>query len=589
MSSSRKTALILSAFVAGAGVIAAVWYATSPPAADTHAPSVAPNAAGPRAAPTAKVDTPELGEPRDDGTLPSAPAKVATTVVWPVKIELELVRGTQMPTAKDVPAFRTGATARFSGRILRGETGVAAQVTFTAGMNLGRVLDCNADGEFGAIDLFPGIGEVHVTGPGIESVREVRLHSGGNSDEPLNISYGLPGEVWGTVFDHEAKGIAEVDVELDGQHTTTDENGVFHFETMNAGDALELILKKPGFATQWQRMGVPAGRVIAKGQKTYTMLPGASLEIGLGGRVGAKGDAQVILLPEQMNLERSYPWHRISPLALAPGTSRRLDDLPSTRIRVRVFHEGAIAEPEQSTVTLRAGETAALTVRLDPAPALNGIVMDREGRRIEDARVTFETPDRTATTLQYLGEMPVALESEIIPPIAPAVGEARSNAKGEFLLSSWPKFGKARYLSASTDDGSLFGAMVVPAGTKQVQLIVAPVTQGTATLNLDFTGRHQGLPVEASINGVPREPTVLATGDPMRLSGLATGTWRLRATWNGRSLLAAPFLDFDLTGDLTQSLETPAGAVQGQDADTRLRAGKQPASYVPSDFAPTKK
>lgn len=581
MTRSRKTVPILIAALLGAGVLGvAVWLAMAP-VPDARARGAAtPDADSPSA--DVPVQPRELEPPVNQPSEPESVATADSTVVWPVKLELELIRGAHLPKAKDVQPIKTGATARLGGRILRGEYGVPATVSFTAGPNLGRQLVCNGDGEFGATDLWPGLSEVRIEAPGVLSVREVRLAQ--NREEHLSISYDLPGQVAGVVYDRESNPLEGVDVELDGQHTSSDVNGKFRFDAAIGGERVMLVLSKPGYASTWDRIAVAAGRSINAGQeKKLTMLPGTTLELTLGARVGGKGDAQVILLPEQMTLERSYPWHRISPISMTPGTTRTFTDLPASRIRIRVYHDGAIAEPEQATLVMREGEVTRHTVRFSPGPALNGVVMDREGRRIENALVTFEVSDRHATTAQYFGpENDHAVDRELVPPLAPAVGSARTNYKGEFLLSAWPKFGKSRYLTATSADGSLFGALVVAAGTKQVDLLVAPVTAGASELSLDFPGRHQGLPIELSVDGNPRQPTLLPPNMPLQVGQLASGTWRLRASWNGRSLFANTFEEFDLTGDATRSITLPAGAIVGQDAETRSRANPS-TIYLPGD------
>lgn len=586
MTRSRKTVPILIAALLGAGVLGmAVWLVTMPSSADDSRAAASPDASSA----SAELPAParDLAPPAEEPSAPESAATADSTVVWPVKLELELIRGAHMPKAKDVQPIKTGATARLAGRILRGEYGVPATVTFSAGPNLGRQLVCNDRGDFGAIDLWPGLNEVRVEGPGVLSVRELRLAQ--NREEQLYISYDLPGQVAGTVYDRESNPLEGVDVELDGQHTTSDAQGNFRFDAATGGERVVLVLEKPGYASTWDRIAVAAGRSIDPGQqgpqgkKKLTMLPGTTLELTLGARVGGKGDAQVILLPEQMTLERSYPWHRISPISMTPGTTRTFTDLPASRVRIRVYHDGAIAEPEQSTLVLREGDVTRHSVRFSPGPALTGVVMDREGRRIENALVTYEVADRHATTAQYFGaESEHAVEREIVPPLAPAVGTALTNYRGEFVLSAWPKFGKSRYLTALSSDGGLFGAAAVAAGTKQIELIVAPVSAGAFELSLDFPSRYQGLPIELSVDGHPRQPTMLPPNMPLRVGQLASGTWRMRASWNGRSLLANSFEEFDLSGDATRSIALPAGALVGQDADTRSRANPT-TNYLPGD------
>jgi protocatechuate 3,4-dioxygenase beta subunit len=584
---------IAAAAAASAMVAVAAWIALAP--SPNEAPTIAAAPGASPGEPARPAAAPAPAEARDAG--PSETAALppaATTVVWPVQVELELVRAAHLPRQKGVAPIRSGATARLTGSVLgRGAAPLAATVEFIGGANSGRVLACNADGRFGAADLYPGLSVVRIEAPGgLSAVREARLRQ--NREEVLHVGFDLPGEVAGTVFDAEGKPLPQVEVTLDGHLSTTDENGVFRYAAMAAGDNLQLVLRKDGYATVGDRIAVAAGRRIEAGPQgpyRYTMLPAAALEVTLGPRVGARGESTIVILPEQLNQKRNFPWHTLSPRRAHPGTTVRFDGLPAMRVRVRVFHEGAEAEPEQGTVVLHAGDTAHHSVRFKPGETVEGVVLDREGRRLEGARVTCEVPDRVGATIQYMQMLPIDMESEVIPPLPPAVGETVTHHDGEFVLSAWPKFGGARYLTAVSADGSLWGGKVVTDPTQRIELVLAPIEEGAADLSLDFTGRHQGVPVVVTIDGEPRAEESVPAGEPLVVRGLATGTWRIKAAWNGRSILGgASGEEFELDGDATRAIALPQGAVEGQDADTRLRAGKAtPPSYAPADFAPPRK
>ncbi|MCC7013179.1 MAG: hypothetical protein IT454_11505 [Planctomycetes bacterium] len=578
----QNTTLLAALAGALCAAMGAVYWLSSRPA--TREPSlVAAEAPGdlarvePAAAPLETLSAPRSNQ----GAALSATGErtVETSVAWPVKVELELLRGLHVPRAKDAPPMGSGAQARLRGRLTRGESGIAGKLTFTGGANAGRVLTCNERGEFGALDLYPGLAEVHVEGPGVEAMREVRLRAG--QAEELNISYDMPGQVYGQVFDRESKGLEGVDVELDGQHARSDAEGLFYFPAATGGDAVQLILRKAGFATLSSRVAVAAGRVIEKGRYVYTMYPAATLELTLGPRVGGREDAVVILLPEVTNTMRSYPWHRVSPVRVRPGTTLRIDDLPGMRVSARVYHDGALADPEVATVFLQSGQVERHEVRFQAAPAFQGIVQDEKGLRVENARVVCEAPDRTGATLQYLSAMPRLLEEEIIPTLPPAASEARTNFNGEFSLSSWSKFGDVRYLWAESADGKLWGGRAVTSKDSQVLLTVAPIEDGRATLALDFLGRHQGLPVVVTIAGRPREEVIVPADEALEIGGLATGAWRIRVAWNGKALVGGNAgQELGIAKDTRFAVSLPAEAIQGQDADTLLRAGRSLPSFL---------
>ena len=562
---------MIAALVGACVVVAGAWWALSSESSEPPLPAVTPTPG------VATVEEPPEAVNRTQQLAPiietDPVSEASSTVAWPVKVELELVRAAHLPKVKGLAPLGSGAVAKLRGRLSRGDVGVRGQVTFIGGPNLGRVLDCTPSGDFGALDLYPGLAEVRITGPGVESVRELRLRA--NSLAELNISYDLPGSLTGQVFDREARPLASVDVELDGQHVRSDENGLFHFPTAPGGDAVRLVLRKEGFATQAHTVGVAAGRELGKEHYTYTLQPAAKLAIQLGPRVGGAGDATVLIAPEVLGPNRVYPWQRVSPLRMAPGATHVIDDLPAMRVSVRVFHEGALAQPELATVFLRTGETERHEVRFEPGPSVQGVVVDEQGRRVENALVVCEAADRTAATLQYLADMPAILEAEITPPLPIAAGQARTNFNGEFQLSTWPRFGAMRYLWAESADGRRWGGRAIATGeSSTVELVVRPIQDGQWSVSLDFPGRHQGVPVVVSVAGAARPEVTVPAREPLVLRGLAAGTWRVRAWWNGKPLLGPEGDSFELDGDHTHSIALPEGAIAGQDEDTLLRAGR---------------
>lgn len=104
--------------------------------------------------------------------------------------------------------------------------------------------------------------------------------------------------------------------------------------------------------------------------------------------------------------------------------------------------------------------------------------------------------------------------------------------------------------------------------------MVKPVESGQWSVSLDLAGRHQGVPVIASIGGAAQPEVILPARKPLVLRGLSAGTWRVRASWNGKPILGIEGEEFELDGDHTHVIPTPEGAVQGQDEDTLLRAGR---------------
>jgi len=504
------------------------------------------------------------------------------SVAWPVELSLELVRAAHLPRAEGVPPMGTGRTAAIAGKILnKADRGVAAQVRFLGGANAGRVLTANAEGEFGATDLYPGIDVVEIRGPGIPgSVREVRLRQ--TQTELLNISYGLPGTMIGTVYGPGNEPLPDVSVVLDGQHTTTNEEGDFFFDAMAPGTGLVLVLKKEGYAHQYGSVAVAAARQMTRGRYRYAMQPEASLRVVVSERVGGPGPAKVIVLPANTDVARNYPWWEVNPVDVLPGSSTLLTGLPPIKVALRTFHAGAVAEPADQRVVLRSGQVITETIRLKPGPKLTGVVRDDQGRFVQGAVVSMEAPDRVGATMFHLQEMPMFLETEVIPPFPPAVQQTTTDSYGRYVLSSWSSTAVAHYLTAESPDGKLWAGRVVKAPKKgevgkdlEIDLTLAPVERGSGVLTIEFPGRIQGLPVEVSIDGLPLDPGVVPLGQPLVLEDLPEGTWRLSARWDGQPILGAPgYAEVEVRGEARYSVPLPQGAIYGQDEETLVRAGR---------------
>src|SRR6185436_5299296 len=101
--------------------------------------------------------------------------------------------------------------------------------------------------------------------------------------------------------------------------------------------------------------------------------------------------------------ERDYPWWRLNPVAIYPGGTKTIEDLPAHRVTLRLFHAGAVATPPTRTVTLREKDTESAQLHLAASPIVFGVVTD-DGRPAPGASVVLESPSRSQAALAVLGE-----------------------------------------------------------------------------------------------------------------------------------------------------------------------------------------
>lgn len=562
MSQSR---ILLLALLGAAGVFAAILFLAGE---DAEPPPREPIAFTPGPVSEAPVSAPvEISRPREVET---GVRVLPTTVLWPLEVELDLVRASYLPRSPEGELPGTGRRARMAGNVAdaAGEP-VRAEIVFAAGANQGRVLLCDASGAFGANDLYPGLAVVEVRGPGIAGARrEVVLRQG--TEYLLNIGFGRPGAVQGDVIDPDGTGIPDALVTVDGHSVRTNPDGYFFIGGL-ASDRALLEIRARGFAGLREVVGVTADHTIERGTLVYRLERGASLDLVVTGEVGGRGPAQVVLLPADTRQQRRFPWYLVNPVDVTPGTAVRVDDLPAGPVTVRAFHRGAQAKPVERLITLRTGDPNRVDVELEPAPTLRGTVT-LDGLPVANARVRLEAPDRVNATLSYFRTAHWFLESEILPPFPFAVQETLTDGEGVFQLTAWSDVVPSRYLEAWSPDGSAWAGQIVGPDDRQVSLALSREAVGQGALVLELPGRIQPLDVALSINGTPAEPFSVAADRPLRVDRLIAGVWRVRALWYDQVVFEDEALTIE--GETTVRRELPEDAVVGQDREAWLRAGR---------------
>lgn len=526
--------------------------------------------------PTAPVEVERI---EDDGSARSelveqapsvqADGELISTVLYPLELELELLQADLLREIGGDVVIGAGADARLAGRIVDARGGgVAAEVHFVHGPNTGRVLRCDGSGAFGATDLYPGLDIVEVRGPAIiGSRREVRLRRG--TEQLLNIGYGRPAVVQGTVQDRAGEPIEGARVRIDGQSGTTASDGTFYIDRVASGRTI-VEVEAEGYTPLREDFAVTAGQSYPLGRLTYTLQEPSSLEISIPEAVGGPGPALVYLLPTNTRVARTYPWYSVSPVEVLPGTTHRIEGLPSTVVEVRVFKHGAIASPPRKSVNLRGGEEHFVEVHLESAGLLSGTVV-RDGRPVSGARVRLEAPDRVAATLSLHREQAMFLESEVMHPLPPAVQDVRTDAAGRFVLTDYSDLAPQRYLEAEGPEGGWAARLVGP-DEEHVELELTARPPGRGRFVMHLPGRRQGLPVLVTVNGQPREEFLLPDWESLVVEGLEPGTWVARASWYSQPLLEEQ--QVEVRPEFETEVELPLPAIEGHSREEWRRAGR---------------
>ena len=389
--------------------------------------------------------TPQTGV-SGGGTLPErreglperdAESDISTTVAIPLELVLVLLEAEGRLDADDAPPQGYAASAGLRGSMHHADgRGAQGHVVFIAGPNRGRVLDTDSLGSFGANDLLPGLSLVALRSSGTPGAeREVLLRRDRQSQ--LNVGFGRPAIVRGRVKDEQNRPLPTAKVTMDGQDALTDEEGTFYFSRMTSGK-VPIYVSKPGYATHREMQQITAGMTIGSDRLTFVLKKAASLVVSVPARVGTGKAGELHLSgPLDGTGQRSYPWHKVSPVSIYAGESVRIEDLPAGRIRLQLFVPGAQATPPVLQDTLVAGVEKTLRFNLEPAPILVGVVRE-EGKPVEGAVVTLEAPDVTSSAIQALGGGfgGVQFEMDTLGMPLAALQRAVTGADGAFRFSS---------------------------------------------------------------------------------------------------------------------------------------------------------
>ncbi len=442
MSGPQRNLLLVLVLALAAGFAGVAWWLIQTPA---PAAPIAPPVATPGPTPAQPEPPVDDGQRKVPLEAAVAEAVAETTVVFPLKVELELLASALRPKGEGVQAMGSDAAARFAGSV-HGATGepLAAEILFVAGANAGRRLLTDREGRFGANDLYPGLSVVRISATGTPgSLREVLLRKG--SDTQLNVGYGRLALVQGAVKDSVGVPIADAKVTIDGQEGRSDEKGEFAVAGVASGDTF-VVVEKSGYAAHMERLNVAGAQMFEKGRLVYVLRPAARLEVTIEDRLNADTEAWLYVLPQALDGERDFPWYRLNPVRIFPGGTKVIEDLPAKTVMLRLFHAGATAKPPMQSVTLHEKETGRAALHLAPAAVVNGVVT-QDGQPASGAEVVLEAPTHSDAMLSVLGQSNyLDLEREVLPDFPAAVQRTKATPGGEYVLTANEGVSRERYI-----------------------------------------------------------------------------------------------------------------------------------------------
>lgn len=521
-------------------------------------------AVGPDPAEAVREEAPELVDPAAART-PGAETVAGTTVIHPLELELSLALTRSIEIPEGAQPIKSGANARIEGS-LSGSDGRALQatVTFLHGPNAGRVLSTDAEGRFGAGDLWQGLDIVRIeSASGLTAVREVRL--GQRRTTPLYVSFANASYVNGRITDDRGAALAGAEVSIDGRTAYTDDEGLFAIPRVAPGTVL-VTVRKEGFAITRRKVSLAFGRTLMPEDLVVRMEPASSLTLIVGARAGEEGETLAVLMPASGSTQggEDFPWYEVNPVTIPASGQVTVTGLPPEAIVVRGFRRGAVQTARSVQARLQRGRAASATIDFEPAPTISGYVTD-DGEAVRGALVTLEAADQSVASARGLGQKNPRFVEDIILPRAPfARDEVVTDARGRFRFTRAPGLVTTYYVTASAQAGRLTAAAVVPDGDQPVVLELDEARSDRGALEVVLPGRFQGLPVEVTVQGAPRDPFTLRSGDPMVVDDLEPGAWIVRARWLNQEVVPRQVVEVPPADTVTVDGKLPRAAIEGQ-------------------------
>ena len=490
------------------------------------------------------------------------PGSTVTTVDLPLEIDITLISSKPRLSSPGVPNLDSSATAKIRGSMHQADGSPGrGYAEFVAGPNQGRVLETDAEGRFGANDLYAGLSLVALRSAGTPgALREAVLRE--NRETQLNVGFGRTSTVHGQVKGPDNFGLPLAKVVMDGQETMTDEEGRFYFGRMTSGK-VPIYISKPGYASYREMQHITGGMTIQPGKLRFTLRKGCTLKVVIPERVGSAEPGQLYLSSRlDGTAARTYPWHMKSPITMFSGESIEIEDLPAGPVFLQYFKRGAIAKPSRVMMNVSEAVTKTAMIHLKAAPSITGRVL-LNGEPVDGALVEFEMPDVSGAAVEAMGGHlgRAQLEVDIYSQMPPAKQKVLTKRDGRFVFSAAEEYSKARYLTARGPDGLSWGGRVVKQGEYEVDIVLDSSALGESEFVFETSERFQALPVRYSVNGKPHSK-ILPANEDLTIGDLPEGRYSVEVRWRNDKILDDVIMDVADTRNVFVPL--PVGAIEGK-------------------------
>jgi hypothetical protein len=190
-----------------------------------------------------------------------------------------------------------------------------------------------------------------------------------------------------------------------------------------------------------------------------------------------------------------------------------------------------------------------------------------DGQPVPGARVTLDAPDPSVATTKALGRSPTYHQQAIFSHVHAGHQEVRSNSRGQFVLSVYPRISERWYLRGESYDGSLVAQKIVKGGAEDIVLELSKPNLEPGSLALDLPPHLRSFEMDVQVQGAPRDRIVVRPGDEHSIEGLPSGLWAMNVRYRGERLMQGS--QIQIKADEAAQISLPLPAIASQPAPSK--------------------